>query len=205
MKKEQENLPDDDGTERSGQGDRHGTASPAAGTIVRQVTLRLCLCSGMIALAVVLCRLLGFPPSGIWRVEFSFVPMAVIACLYGAPWSGICWGIADLIGAAIFTGINPLITLEKVLCGVVYGVCFHRRARVGWWRNLLANGVIALFLDFLMMSVIFRFMFGYTWGAAFAWRAGNAAVNLVIRTVTLAVCDRYLFGVLRKGRDTADV
>lgn len=83
----------------------------------RNIIIRLTTTAVMIAMSVVLCRLLGFPQTGSYRIEISFLPIAVVAMLYGPIWSGVAYGVADLIGAAIFTGINPLITLCKVLFG----------------------------------------------------------------------------------------
>ncbi len=170
----------------------------------RTMLIRLCATAVMIALAVILCRLLGFPQSGIWRVEISFLPIAFVAFLWGPVWAGAAYGTADLIGAAIFTGVNPFITLEKLFSGVVMGIFFHRRSsrrtRIGVGRTLLAFLVIAVLGDFAMMAFIFKFAFGYTWGAALAFRGVNASVNLVIRCCLMCLCDlRLTARLLREG------
>ena len=61
----------------------------------RNILVRLTTTAVMIAMSVVLCRLLGFPQTGVYRIEISFLPIAVVAMLYGPIWSGVAYGIAD--------------------------------------------------------------------------------------------------------------
>ena len=166
----------------------------------KKVLLRTCICGMLIALAFVFCRWLGFPTTGIWRVEMSFLPIAIIAMLYGPVWAGVSYGIADLIGAVIFTGVNPFITMVKVAYGVVMGMFFDRKKKIGYKRILFATAIICVCLDFLAMATIFHFGFGYTWGAAFAARAANAAVNLALRVPVLLLFDRRFTAILEEQR-----
>ncbi len=167
-----------------------------AGKTARAMLIRVTLSGVMVALSVIFCRLLGFPQEGIWRVEIGFLPIALIAFLWGPLWAGAAYGASDLIGAAIFTGINPFITVEKVLTGVIMGIFFSqrrgRRPRIGVVRSLIAFASIAVFLDFLMMVFIFHFGFGFGWGEAFAFRGVNAAVNLVLRVAVILICDHTM-------------
>ena len=158
--------------------------------------VRLTLCGAMTALCIVFCRLLGFPQTGIWRVDFGFLPIAAVGLLYGPLWAGVSYGVADLIGAAIFTGVNPMITLQKALIGALMGAFFRGRERLGWVRILLSMALISVLLDFAAMTVIFRVYFGYTWGAALLARGVNAAVNFALRVPILLVCDRRLIPLL---------
>ena len=151
---------------------------------------RTCVCGAMIGLAIVFCRMLGFPPSGMWRIELSFLPIAFVGMLYGPLWAGASYTIADVVGAAIYTGVNPFIALEKCLMGVVMGLFFHRQNKLGIWKILVSMSIIAVFLDFLMMSFIFHYAFGYAWEAALPLRLVNAAVNLVVRAAILILCER---------------
>ena len=164
----------------------------------KKTLLRTCICGMLIGVAVVFCRWLGFPQNGIWRVEFSFLPIAIVAMLYGPLWAGASYGIADLIGAAIFTGVNPFITLVKVLTGVVMGVFFKGRKKIGYGRILVAFAIIGVALDFLAMTFIFHFGFGHTWEVAFVARGANALVNAAIRIPTLLLCDGRLTAYLEE-------
>ena len=67
---------------------------------MRTTLMRISVCAMMIALAIILCRQLGFPQTGAYRVEISFLPIAVVAMMMGPIWAGVSYGLADLIGAA---------------------------------------------------------------------------------------------------------
>ncbi len=166
--------------------------------------VRVCVSGAMIALSVIFCRYLGFPQTGIWRVEIGFLPIAFIAFLWGPVWAGVSYGASDLIGAAVFTGVNPFITLEKILTGVVMGVLFYggrkTRRRIGAVRITAAFALIAFFGDFLMMTFIFHFAFGFPWSTAFMFRGVNAAVNFFGRSLLMWLADiRLTSRLLREG------
>lgn len=168
------------------------------------VLRRTCLVGAMVAIAILLCRLLGYPAYGAWRVEISFLPIYVVALLYGPLWAGAAWGAADLIGAAITTGIDPFITLIKVMCGVLFGLFFRGKGRVGFLRIFLCTTLVAVLLDFLAMMVVFHYQFGYTWEAACTFRLISAGVNLPVRIVILWLADRRLAGLLIKQKGRID-
>ncbi len=160
---------------------------------------RTCLSGMMVAIAILLCRFLGYPAVGAWRVEISFLPIYIVALLYGPLWAGAAWGAADLIGAAVTTGVNPFITIIKILCGLVLGL-FFRGKRVGLGRIVLCTTIIAVFLDFLAMVPVFHYSFGYTWESAIAFRAISAGVNLVPRILLLWLTDKKLSLFLLKQK-----
>lgn len=164
----------------------------------RNIIVRLTTTAVMIAMSVVLCRLLGFPQTGVYRIEISFLPIAVVAMLYGPIWSGVAYGIADLIGAAIFTGINPFITLCKILFGAVMGLFFYRREKIGILRIFLCFFLIGVVIDIGGMSPIFVYMFGYDWKSALIARGLGTLVNTPARILFMWLTVRYLGGYIRK-------
>ncbi len=152
----------------------------------------LCFTGMMVALSVVFCRFLGFPQSGLWRFDPGILPIFAVAVLFGPLWAGVAYGTADLIGAAIFTGINPLIVLEKVLVGAVMGVGFYNREKIGWFRLAVTLFTVALCLDFLMMTPIFHYYFGYPWPMAWWVRFLNSLMNFAFRFLMFAFMDNRL-------------
>ena len=146
----------------------------------------------MVALSIVFCRVLGFPTSGMWRVEIGFLPILIVAILYGPVWSAVSYGLADFIGALIYTGINPFILLCKIVFGLLMGVVFHGREKIGLPRNILFFLLVGFVVDIVMMTPIFVFMFGYTWKAALIWRLAAFSVNTPVRIVLTVLTDRFL-------------
>jgi ECF transporter S component (folate family) len=170
------------------------------------VLTRLAVCAMMTALSVVLCRLLGWSPAeSMGRVEIGFLPVAIVGMLYGPLWSGVVYGTADLIGAAIFTGVNPWITLCKVAFGVLLGLGLYTKRKPRPWEFSLRSAVtllvIGFFVDVLAMSWVFVVM-GYApdFGVAFVTRVINAAVNLPIRIAVLIPVGILLGKYLEKYR-----
>jgi ECF transporter S component (folate family) len=170
------------------------------------ILTRLAVCAMMTALSVVLCRLLGWSPAeSMGRVEIGFLPVAIVGMLYGPLWSGVVYGTADLIGAAIFTGVNPWITLCKVAFGVLLGLGLYTKRKPRPWEFSLRSAVtllvIGFFVDVLAMSWVFVVM-GYApdFGVAFVTRVINAAVNLPIRIAVLIPVGILLGKYLEKYR-----
>lgn len=167
-------------------------------TKTKNILLRLTTTAVMIAMSIVLCRLLGFPPTGTYRIELGFLPIAVIAMLYGPIWSGVAYGISDLIGAWIFTGINPFITLCKIAFGVVMGLFFYRREKIGLLRNILCFLIIGVVIDIGCMCPIFVYMFGYTWEVSLTTRSIASLINTATRILVFFLLSRSLGGFLQK-------
>ena len=164
----------------------------------RQALLDLTLSGVMAALSMVMCRFLGFPHTGSWRIDPGFLPIVMVAFLSGPVWAGMSYGVADLVGAAIFTGINPFITMEKILIGVIFGIGFYRRERLGTPRILVTHLAAAVICDYFIMTLIFTYSFGMPMRAAMATRALNAGVNFAMRSLMCMLLDIKLFAAVRR-------
>ena len=157
-----------------------------------KLLLKITTSAMMVALSIVFCRVLGFPTTGMWRVEIGFLPILIVAILYGPVWSAVSYGLADFIGALIYTGINPFILLCKIVFGLLMGVVFHGREKIGLPRNILFFLLVGFVVDIMMMTPIFVFMFGYTWKAALIWRLAAFSVNTPVRIVLTVLTDKFL-------------
>jgi len=91
---------------------------------------RLVLTAMLIAIEIVLTRFLSIQ-TPILRISFGFLPITVIAILYGPVYAGIGAAIADLIGVMLFpTGaFFPGFTLTAFLTGVTYGIFLYKRPK----------------------------------------------------------------------------
>ena len=148
-----------------------------------QQVKRLTLSAMCVAASIVLCRLYVSPSAttGL-RFEIGFLPILLVAHLYGPLYSGMAYMLSDLIGALLTTGINPFITLCKVAVGVLMGVFFYRR-KLTVLRSLVAFTLIAVWVEFLAMMLVFRYAFGMPWLTAFYQRALTAFIMLPVRIV----------------------
>ena len=165
----------------------------------RAALIRLTTCAMMVALAIVLCRVLGFPQGGsAFRIEISFLPIAVVGVLYGPIWAAVAYGLTDFIGALLTTGINPFILICKIVFGLLMGLCFYNREKIGLVRNILFFVLAGALVDVVMMTPIFIYAFGYDFSGALSYRLIGYAVNTPVRILVFAVADKYLFPALRK-------
>ena len=153
---------------------------------------KLTLTAVMTALSIVLCRYLGYSPANtMFRVEIGFLPVAVVGILAGPLYSAVCYGLADLIGSLITTGMNPLILLCKIAAGLVLGLFLYRR-RPSIWLILVTLFVLGAGVDVFLMSAVFKTM-GYapSYAAALYTRSINALVNYPIRVAALFLVCRF--------------
>ena len=121
---------------------------------------KITLTAVMTALSIVLCRYLGYSPSNtMFRVEIGFLPVALVGILAGPLYSTVCYGLADLLGSLITTGMNPLILLCKMAAGLVLGLFLYRR-RPSIWLILTTLFVLGAGVDVFLMSAVFKIM-GY--------------------------------------------
>ena len=76
----------------------------------------------MVALSVVLSKLVSINISFL-RIGFGFLPIAVLAILYGPAVAAIGYALADLIGAWLLpTGqFFPGFTVSAILTGLIFG------------------------------------------------------------------------------------
>lgn len=160
----------------------------------RAPLLALTFTAAAAAMSVILCRFLGFSPQDSpIRFDFGFFPLAIVGQAFGAVYAGAGYLVADVIGS-LLQGYAPniWISLCKLVTGFIMGISFGGRRRVSLLRTVITFAVINVFVDFLLMSPIFVFMYGMELGAALYTRALNAAVTLPVRIITFYFLSRAL-------------
>ena len=159
-------IPASAATERDGFSFCGITTKRGVFVVKKTSTKKLTQIALLIATEIILTRCLAVQ-TPIVRISFGFLPIAVIAMLYGAVYAGVGAAIADLIGITLFpTGMFfPGFTLTAFLTGVTYGCLLHNNPKnltcictaalivtIGlqlgldtlWIRILTGNGYLAL-------------------------------------------------------------
>ena len=89
------------------------------------------------------------------RIIFTFVPLCVIAMLYGPVICGMSALALDIIGYVIDNrgarGYSPQLALVIVLMGVIYG-CFLYRDKISFLMIILARGIVVLVCNICLNS-----------------------------------------------------
>lgn len=99
-------------------------------------TKRMVQVAMLIAVEIVLSRFLSIP-TPITKISFAFLPVAIIAMLYGPVYAGIAAALADFIGAMLFP-TAPFFagfTLTAFLTGVIYGLFLHKQPDSAFYQK----------------------------------------------------------------------
>ena len=116
----------------------------------------------MTALSVVLERFLSVNTT-VFKIGLAFVPIALVAILFGPLYSLLAGCMTDLVGAILFpTGVFfPGFTVTAALCGFCYGLFLYRayEKKHLFWRVLIPalinNLIFGLLINTLWISLYF--------------------------------------------------
>jgi ECF transporter S component (folate family) len=156
----------------------------------------------MIALAVVLSKLVSINISFL-RIGFGFLPIAVLAILYGPYVAAIGYGVADLLGAWLFpTGtFFPGFTVSAVLTGLIFGFVLYGR-EVTIIRALIASALVCLFVNLLLNTYWLTFILGKGFKVLLASRAVKEIVAIPVMALLIVAVDRYVLRHVKAGTVT---
>ena len=146
----------------------------------------------MIALSVVLSKLVSINISFL-RIGFGFLPIAVLAILYGPVVAAVGYGLADLIGAFLFpTGaFFPGFTLSAVLTGLIFGFVLYGK-EVTIIRALIASALVCLGVNLLLNTWWLTFIIGKGFSVLLASRAVKEIVAIPVMALLIVLTDRYV-------------
>ena len=146
----------------------------------------------MTALSIVLSKLVSINISFL-RIGFGFLPIAVLAILYGPVIAAIGYGLADLIGAWLLpTGtFFPGFTVSAVLTGLIFGWILYKK-EVTIARALLASALVCLIVNLLINTYWLTFIIGKGFKVLLASRAIKEVVAIPVMTLLIVLIDRYV-------------
>ena len=102
----------------------------------------------LMALDIILTRFVAIE-TPIVRIGFGFLPVAIIAMLYG-PWiAGVAAAITDFMGIMLFPKVAlyfPGFTLSAFLGGVIYGLILYKKPKT-LGRVILAILLVTVFVN----------------------------------------------------------
>ena len=156
----------------------------------------------MIALSVVLSKLVSINISFL-RIGFGFLPIAVLAILYGPAVAAIGYGVADLLGAWLFpTGtFFPGFTVSAVLTGLIFGFVLYNK-EVTIKRALIASALVCLVVNLLLNTFWLTFILGKGFTVLLASRAVKEIVAIPVMALLIVAVDRYVLRHVKAGTVT---
>ena len=162
----------------------------------KERTLQLVVMALMVALIFIFSRFLGVTTDVI-HLGFDFLPVMVVACLYGPVWAAVTYMVGDLICAIgmPFGMINPGLTVVAGIIGLVYGFAFYNRNLEGKklilvtiLASLAVAGIIKLFGTTLCLAV----MYGTPYWPTLVTRIPNCIILFAAQVITIPLIYRYV-------------
>ena len=145
-------------------------------------------------------RLLAIP-TPVVKISMSFLPIAMMAIMYGPVYAGIGAAMSDFIGSMMFPvgAYFPGFTLTALLIGVVYGLFLYKGKLEGdaglvkvFAAAFIVTVILQLGIDTLWVAIITMGNPDYEYAslkdAYFAWfsiRAVRTAIMLPLQVVLI--------------------
>ena len=141
----------------------------------------------LIAIEVILTRFCSIQ-TPIVRIGFGFLPIAIIAMMYGPLSAGIAYAIGDLLGVTLFPAGSffPGFTLTAFLTGITYGVFLYNKPKT-WSRIVGAVLTVCLVLNLGLDTYWLSILMGKGYLALLPMRIMKAALMIPVQTLIIGI------------------
>ena len=159
----------------------------------RQVNVkRLTRVAILLAIEIVLSRFCSIS-TPIAKIGFAFLPLSIIAMLYGPLYAGFAGAAADFIGAMLFPigAFFPGFTLTALLTGVTYGLLLHEHEKST--SRIVASTLISQLVFSLGLNTVWLWMItGRGYMAILPTRVAQCVVMIPIQIVAMGIVGKKL-------------
>ena len=141
----------------------------------------------LIAIEVILTRFCSIQ-TPIVRIGFGFLPIAIIAMMYGPLSAGIAYAIGDLLGMALFPSGSffPGFTLTAFLTGVTYGLFLYNKPKT--WPRIIGSALtVCLVLNLGLDTYWLSILMGKGYLALLPMRIMKAALMIPVQTLIIGI------------------
>lgn len=151
----------------------------------------------MIGLQIVLSKILSINVSFL-RIGFGFLPIAILAILYGPIWAGTAYAIGDIIGAFVFpTGQFFFgFTISAFLTGFILGLILYKR-EITILRAFIASTLVCLGVNLLLNTFWLTFIIGKGFKILLLSRTVKELIAIPIMTMLIVIIDRTVVKAIR--------
>lgn len=163
---------------------------------IRKFTTReICTLAIFIALSVVFDILSTLPISQSLQISFSYVPVFVIAALYGPVSGGITYVLSDAISAFLLYGsVSPLLSLTAFLSGFVFGLFFYKKYTFskGFVIRLIICVLLQFAISLLLNTYFLTIMYNFVYKVEIIKRLPTSLLKLAVQSVVFFASPHYL-------------
>jgi ECF transporter S component (folate family) len=162
-------------------------------------TYRLVVVALMIAMTLVLSRIAFF--ANIYKLSFDFIPVFIVAVLFGPFYSALTYAIADLLGAWLLPlgDFNPGITVSVTIVGAILGFVFYKkncRGSLIWIRSFVAT-LLVFITRIFGTTYAFYFYFGGSYRALLISRLPFTLASALLMLIFLPITQRLIIGKIK--------
>ncbi|MEG0256658.1 MAG: folate family ECF transporter S component [Vagococcus sp.] len=138
----------------------------------------------LMALRIILSQFLSIT-TGFIKISFFFIPVAIMAILFGPMIAGTANALCDFIGAMLFPAGGayfPGFTLTAFLAGVIYSSFYHKK-KLTLKRIILVNVIVTFALSLPLNTLWLYMMQGNAVFGFLPTRIITSAVMCVVQVV----------------------
>ena len=163
----------------------------------KNTTEMLVVTAFMIALEIVLSKLVSINIPFL-RIGFGFLPIAILAIMYGPICAGVAYAIGDVIGGFLFpTGaFFPGFTLTAFLTGVIMGLVLYNK-KITIVRALIASALVCVLCNLLLNTFWLTFIIGKGFAVLLASRAVKELVSIPVMALLIVAMDKTLIKAVK--------
>lgn len=168
-------------------------------------TTKLITVAFFIAIEVVLTRYLSID-TGILRIGFGFLPVAMLGIIYGPVWSASAYVIGDVLGMLIFPkgAYFPGFTLTAALTGLVFGLVLYKK-QITWKRALAASLIVVVGLNLCLDTYWLHILMGQGYLAMLPARLIKCAFSIPVQTVLIPLVWNKVFKKIPSIKNNANL
>lgn len=159
----------------------------------------------LMSMEIILTRYLSID-TGIVRIGFGFLPVAVMGILYGPLWAGVCYAAGDVLGMLLLAKAPyfPGFTLTAFLTGILYGLVLYGKP-VTWKRALAAALPVCILMNLCLDTLWLQIITGQGLWALLPGRLLKAGIMIPVQTLLITliwqrILTRIPADVFRNGR-----
>ncbi|MBQ4128427.1 MAG: folate family ECF transporter S component [Ruminococcus sp.] len=159
----------------------------------------LCVCSMMLAIRIVLGMFSNFTLSfaPFVKIGFSFLPIVIVAYLYGPVCAAIVSGLGDILSIILNNptafSIMPGITVCYILEGFIFGIVLYEH-EISVGRTILAFVSVLLLCRLPLNTLVLHLMMGIPYIELLTYRA----IILVIFAIIEVLLSFFILKALTK-------
>ena len=144
----------------------------------------------LIAIEIILSRFLAIT-TPIVKISFAFIPIVLIAIMYGKVYAGVASALGDFIGAILFPigGYFPGFTLSAFLSGYLYGVFFYEK-ELTLKRTVTCVTIISLVVHLGLNSLWLYFMMNKAFLAILLPRIAQNLIVIPLQVIGITMVNK---------------